>query len=357
MRLDIRRVNNPTKSLSNNQIVGYVSISLDNNPELKDQSNREGLIQSQAFEDLKEYIKLILNEVEIRRYNERPRESDALKNIQEGLFQRFSLETISKYLAEHIPQNKEAIDIVKKKDIEIQEGVKKVQGVISRYRRLANLGQLIDVILHDGGNYLARIDNQVQLIKKELLKKEIDSNKISEKTSNIENIRNDFAQLFKRIEPFGGRKRGRPKSVIVEEIIKNQFALAHSAIDNLNIICILPDTNNQVTIDEGELGIMIMNLLENSIYWLGTVESERLIEVTVVRDLNELSIIFRDTGPGVREDSVEAIFDAYFSTKTDGIGLGLSIVGELVTEYNGDFALIDNGPHGATFSLTFKYRV
>ena len=49
LRLDMRRVNNPTMRLSNNQIVGYVSVSLDNNKDLRDQSDREGIIESQAF--------------------------------------------------------------------------------------------------------------------------------------------------------------------------------------------------------------------------------------------------------------------------------------------------------------------
>ena len=45
-RLDLRRVNNPTMRLSNNQIVGYISIGIESNPLLKDQSNREGIVKS-----------------------------------------------------------------------------------------------------------------------------------------------------------------------------------------------------------------------------------------------------------------------------------------------------------------------
>jgi signal transduction histidine kinase len=357
LRLDIRRVNNPTERLSNNQIVGYVSVSLDNNPNLTDQSNREGIIESQSFTDLKSYIILLLNEVEIRRYAERPRESDSLEN-KEGLFQRFSLQSVTEYIKEKIPNNTEVLELVQKKDNEIQEGVKKVQEVIARYRRLTTLGQLIDVILHDGGNYLAKIDAQANLIEKEVLKKDSDLEKIKKYVEKIHSVRKDFAQLFKRIEPFGGRKRGRPKTVIVEEIIENQFLLAHNEIEKLNIEYSLPNTKNTVTIDEAELGIIIMNLLQNAIHWLETIDDERRIVVQVIREKDTLSIIFSDNGPGVREEFQKLIFDPYFSTRPDGIGLGLTIVGELVSEYNGDFVLIDNGPlDGATFKITFKYRI
>jgi signal transduction histidine kinase len=357
LRLDIRRVNNPTVRLSNNQIVGYVSVSLDKNPDLTDQSNREGIIESRAFTDLKSYIILLLNEVEIRRYAERPRESDSLEN-KEGLFQRFSLQSVTEYIKEKIPNNKEVLEVVQKKDSEIQEGIKKVQEVIARYRRLTTLGQLIDVILHDGGNYLGKIDAQANLIEKELLKTGSDLEKIKQYVYKIHSVRKDFAQMFKRIAPFGGRKRGRPKVVIVEEIIENQFLLAHYEIEKLNIKYSLPNSKNTVTIDEAELGIIIMNLLQNAVHWLETVDNERRIVVQVIREQDNLSIIFSDNGPGVREDFQKLIFDPYFSTRPDGIGLGLTIVGELVSEYNGDFVLINNGPlDGATFKITFKYRI
>src|SRR5438105_5060507 len=51
LRLDQRRVNNPVVRLSNNQVVGYVEITQDGNPELRDQTNREGIVHTQAFED------------------------------------------------------------------------------------------------------------------------------------------------------------------------------------------------------------------------------------------------------------------------------------------------------------------
>jgi C4-dicarboxylate-specific signal transduction histidine kinase len=196
------------------------------------------------------------------------------------------------------------------------------------------------------------------LIEKEVLKKDSDLEKIKKYVEKIHSVRKDFAQLFKRIEPFGGRKRGRPKTVIVEEIIENQFLLAHNEIEKLNIEYSLPNTKNTVTIDEAELGIIIMNLLQNAIHWLETIDDERRIVVQVIREKDTLSIIFSDNGPGVREEFQKLIFDPYFSTRPDGIGLGLTIVGELVSEYNGDFVLIDNGPlDGATFKITFKYRI
>lgn len=64
LRLDQRRVNNPVMRLSNNQVVGFVEISGDRNPELKDQTNREGLINNRAFADLRRLMNFVLHELE-----------------------------------------------------------------------------------------------------------------------------------------------------------------------------------------------------------------------------------------------------------------------------------------------------
>lgn len=357
LRLDLRRVNNPTLRLSNNQIVGYVSISLDQNPELKDQSNREGIVESKAFVDLKEIIKNILNQVEQKRYEERPREiADSL--IQTNLFSSFSIDSLTELIHLKLPNDKDIKDAIAKKEVDIQDGIKKIQDVLSRYRRLSTLGQLIDVILHDGNNFLAMIDSESRLLMKEVSKSKFDLLLVNECIENINEGRKVISQLFKRIEPFGGRKRGKPKNVIIEETIENVFSLFRNDLKKLNISIDIPDSKNIVRIDEGELQIIFVNLLQNSIYWLETVSEERKIQVLIEQSELELSILFSDSGPGVKEESQQFIFDPYYSTRSDGIGLGLTIIGELVTEYDGELLLIKDGPlDGATFKITFRRRL
>jgi len=359
IRLDFRRVNNPTKMLSNNQIIGYISISTESNPKLKDQSNREGIIEGQAFEDIKGLIKLILNEVEQRRYTERHGENEKFLITKESLFERFSLDSISALVRKDIPDNKVIIDAVEKKDLEIKEGIVKVQEIISRYRRLTTLGTLIDVIIHDGRNYLGKIDTKMHIISDIVENSDFNKSELLEYIGQVQNIRKDFAQLFKRIGPFSGKKRGRPKTIILEDIIKNQFMLCHADLERLNILYEISDTSSSVTMDEAEVGIIFMNLIQNSIYWLENVNTERKIMVQIDSvETNELSIIFSDSGPGIKNGTENDIFKPYFSTRPDGIGLGLSIVGELVSEYDGEFMLINNEVlDGAAFKIILRSRI
>lgn len=358
VRLDIRRVNNPTLRLSNNQIVGYISIGQESNPLLKDQSNREGIVESQAFEDIKDYIKILLNEVEQRRYDERPRENQTTKTTKASLFERLSLSSLSDEIKENNPSSKEILNLICQKDAEIKETVNIIQEVISRYRRLSTLGQLVDPIIHDGRNFLGKIDTKTNIILKEITKSDYCLEKIAEKTNEIQSIRKDFSQLFKRIEPFGGRKRGRPQTIIIEDVINNQFLINKEELDKLSIVYHISETKHSVTIDESELAVVFMNLIQNSIYWLSTVDSERIIDVKVSDEQDGLSVILSDSGPGIQTGTEENIFDPYFSTKPDGIGLGLAIVGEIMAEYEGELSLIsDSELSGASFKLLFRRRI
>lgn len=356
LRLDLRRVQSPTLRISNNQIIGYISTSLATNPEFKDQSNREGLVESSAFIDLQEIIKAILNQLEVRRYAER--RLDQEQTPKQTLFANFAVRNYLQIITDKHPEDKDIREAIERAEKSIERGIKKVQEVLSQYRRLSTLGLLVDVILHDGNNYLAILDGEAVLLEEELEKKGRNEQTISIILKNIIEVRKSLAQLFRRLEPFGGRKKGAPKEIVLEEAIRNVFELHKTDLFRLKINILLPDSKSIVRIDEGELQFIFVNLLQNSIYWLESVEGERRITIEVEKDNESVSIVFSDNGPGVKEEYHSLIFDPYFSTKPNGIGLGLTIVGELVTEYDGEFYLIENGPlDGATFKLIFKRRI
>lgn len=355
VRLDLRRVNNPTLRLSNNQIVGYILISTEENPLLKDQSNREGIVEGEAFDDLKEYIKLILNEVEQRRYQERERFQTSDPNADKNLFEKASLDTIIKTAKEKVPEQKELIETLERKNIELEDVITNAQEIISRYRRLSILGQLIDTIIHDGRGYLSKIDGRCYLILEELKEELLNKTEIEDNTNKIQKIRKDFSKLFERIEPFGGKRRGKFTNIVIEELIKDQFLLYNREISNLKIQYSISESNHTMKIDKADFGIIFMNLIQNSIYWLANSDKARKIEVEVSDSSESIDIVFSDNGPGIKEGTEQSIFKPYFSTKPDGVGLGLTIVGELVSEYKGKLMLIDNGPlEGATFKIMFK---
>jgi signal transduction histidine kinase len=365
LRLDLRRVQNPTLRLSNNQIYGVVHISADGNPHLHDQSNREGLDENRALDDLRGVMTEVLSRLETMRYKARPRATGKGGKPVGGLFAGFDFKPLTDYIAKQLPDDKNAKELVEKTEQAFGGQLKEIQTVLARYQRLATLGQLIDHVLHEGRQPIASINNEAELglsdtQRAEQLGRELVS-RLSGRFKTIRKQGDVLAIAFRRMEPFGGRRRGRPAQLYLEEIVRDAFAVFAEDIERLKVKTAIPHTKTLVRIDPAEMQEVIINLLQNSLHWLEQVnEAKREVAVKVERKGPEhIDILFSDSGPGVPPENRELIFEPYFSPKPDGVGLGLSIVGEIVTDYyGGSLELLERGPlKGANFLITLRKRV
>jgi signal transduction histidine kinase len=359
LRLDLRRVQNPSLRLSNNQIVGTTLVTADDNPGLQDQTNRQGIVDSQALEDFKASIIELLTILEVRRHKvKRPKEPP---EDPRGLFQRLNFGATRTYLEQRYPNDKELRGFLASRTREFEEGIEEVQRVLSRYRRLATLGQLIDVIVHEGRTPIAAVSNEVTLIRRDRKRMAEDQFlvKLEERLATVGQQAAVLSQLFDRIAPFGGRKRGRPSETTVERIIADAFGLFQGKIQELGVQVALPEGETAVTVDPVEVQSILANLIDNSLYWLEKVpKAKRKIKVECGRTPNAVQVVFSDSGPGVSEEVQEQIFDPYFSTKPQGVGLGLTIAGEAAAQYDGTLELVADGPlDGATFRLRLRKRI
>lgn len=364
LRLDLRRVQNPTLRLSNNQIVGYVLISADDNPLLRDQSNREGLIEGPALDDLRQLVTLVLAELESQRYAIRHPQDVKRPTRRGGLFTDFDLAILREQIELRHPEDSELLTLLGEKEKDLEKRVEEVQEVLARYRRLATLGQLIDTVLHDGRTPLAKIGHEAHLGQRDIERTDKNKNgflqRLGERFRAIITHSEVLATVFRKIEPFGGRKRGRPSQVCLERVIADAFSVLDKEVAEVGAQVKIPKTDTQILVDQAEIQEVIINLLQNSLYWLRRVPKDcRQIVVRIRRkDPDQVEILFSDSGPGVKPEFQEHIFDPYFSTKPDGVGLGLTIAGEIINEYYaGSLELIENGPlPGATFRIVLHKR-
>lgn len=366
LRLDLRRVMTPGMRLSNNQIVGHISISADQNPGLRDQSNREGLDENQSYSDLREIMKSILSKIEdLRKRSKGSSSGDTKDNPTFNLFSPLDLSPIREHLEAFSPKDEVAKELIDDVERAFNRKVESLKAVVAKYHALATLGQLIDVLLHDGRLPLAKIRKETLLAQEDIVEGRLTGEDLLSKLAGrlriIDGQSDVLSTVFRRVEPFGGRKRGRPKQLYLEKIIEDAFGVCASQIAEMRIATSLPTGQTLVRLDEAEIQEVIVNLLQNSLYWLQFVDSEsRRIDVSVSRTAQDhVEIIFSDSGPGIPEENRTRIFEPYFSTKKDGVGLGLAIVGEIIMDYyGGKLELLDSSQtSGAVFRITLTKRV
>ena len=134
-------------------------------------------------------------------------------------------------------------------------------------------------------------------------------------------------------------------------------ALALSEQDFLNnevsVATDIGDTNVQVDVDQIQLQQVILNLIRNGIEAMGSVESgaRRLKLATRVDEKSTVMLSIQDAGKGIPVSDQDRVFDAFFTTKRSGMGLGLAISRTIVENHGGVLRLIRSGPEGSTFEI------
>lgn len=368
LRLDHRRVQEPTQRLSNNQIVGYLLIGRDANPGLTDQTNREGLIEGPALDDLRYAVLQLLKMLEVERYKLRPREPRKPKS---GLLDRIDLGELRRVVALEVPADSPALAKLDEVQEHVDDRMEMVGEVLSRYHRLATLGQLVDGVVHELAQPLVAIRTAAVLGSESVDDSPATGATDGRRHELLETLGGYFTTIvaqarvandvLRRIAPFGGRRRGRPEKYVIESAIRDAVALMRQEVDSIGAEIRIPQSAHEVALDGTEFQEVMVNLLSNSLHWLRKVDKKsRVVSVDVQRNADSsVSVILEDSGPGIPERDRDFIFDPYFTTKPNGVGLGLSIAGEIVKDYyGGDLELLSPGElGGARFRATFRKRV
>jgi signal transduction histidine kinase len=365
--LDARRVNNPTMRLSNNQIVGFIFTTGDKNPELRDQANRQGLIENSASAALRELVLDLIRWIEERRYALR-RSTETASDTRErvgGLFSAFNLDNLRGTISRIYPDDLRVKAAIDQAEADIEKGVEDVQEVVSRFSRLSTLGSLVDVMLHEGNTALSSA-NYLILLMEELVVKLTE-----EDPQNAETLRtlidrmqyqlDALGRLFRNLEPLGGRRRGRPRKRQLHSLLQQAVDVVEGELETERVHVSISGPDRTVTVDPADILQIVVNLLRNAVYWTSQAQppGNRYIAIITGGDNDEVVIDVSDNGPGIAHGREDLIFDAYYTTRDGGVGLGLNIAGSIASDfYDGTLSLVRGGPlEGATFRVTLRKRI
>ena len=356
--LDLRRVSKVGTRLSTSQLVGYVSISAENNPNIKDTSDRERLalcIQVAEFEEvLKAVVALLENE----------RDEDRVKPDREkpmdDLFEKLSAEELS---AEVLPllekggEASEAIPLIRTFSNELNSARKAIQERFIYYSRLATVGTIAHMLVHEirnrttaFGSFLEYIQNRFAPFNEKGLKKKFHS--AENAVDTLERLADTFAPLASR------NFRRRKRQSILEEQIRYCLILHRGEIKINHVQCYLPDSKTEVAVDPGELDAIILNLVTNAVYWMREVPKEhRKLKFDLIKGEDRVLVDVQDTGPGIDKDDLQKVFLPGVTRKPNGIGMGLTVASELVAAYEGRMLTKYQGAKGgASFAFDLPLR-
>ena len=160
------------------------------------------------------------------------------------------------------------------------------------------------------------------------------------------------SEIINRIHLFFKKSTPEREPVDINGVIREMIVLLRTEMArySISVRTELATDLPQVMGDRVQMQQVMMNLIMNSIAAMKDVDGKRELVIYAQRAEDEdLLVCVRDTGVGLPPHQADKVFDAFFTTKLDGTGMGLSISRSIIESHGGRLWATDNCPRGASF--------
>jgi signal transduction histidine kinase len=345
-----RRVNVPTKRLSNNLIVGAVTLdirksaNLTLNRGLIEKTNREGFVENADYETFRDAVVYAVQSIEVERNIDKRRIRNAYADPK-----------IREPVLEDLTELRELVD---KKNLSSDIGpyLDRIEAdfrsVRDRLLTSATAGLSLSVVIHEVEKGVAELLLAVEGDKA--------TNRVRALAKHLADLIEGFGTLVRR----SGVSTERASSLVSQALFNLELRLR---VHKIEVVKHIGRNDFQVKCSRRLVISTIMNLIDNSIWWLdnkwGDQPESKKILLETLNDLNgHRAIIVADNGPGFI-DPPEFLIEPFVSRKPDGMGLGLHIASEVMKAQGGELVFPDKRDvgiprefNGAIVALAFKER-
>jgi len=355
LRLDQRRVNNPVVRLSNNQLLGFVEISSDRNPDLKDQTNREGLINNRAFQDLRRLVYFLMQILEAERQSIRhPKLS-----LKQAPAPRASATLSLDRLAARAPRDLQAELNRVAQEIR-QEAVRTdmhYKGLLEGYSELAAIGQAAMKVSEWTEPLQADVVRQLGNIQKAIRRGAKPT--VVHKFEELSNSVNALSGRLALLSPLGHGDDRRGRLIDVPPELETFRSMVGPLLRSSGVRMSIEATRNaalRVQMHPESLWRILLILTFNSLDWLHDARAPQ-IRIAARAKGDSCEIVFSDNGPGIPAQLTEKVFEPLFSTREGGRGMGLAIARDIVNRHHGQVeVLTDRRRRGAHIAIILQRK-
>jgi len=162
------------------------------------------------------------------------------------------------------------------------------------------------------------------------------------------------SQVFDNIRALFGKGDEGYGPIDVNELIRSVLSTVHGDLDDHGIIASVRLSQDlpKVTGHKGQLEEVLLNLVRNAIEAMQTDKNDRrLLQVSSGCGGDKIIVAVEDSGPGIDPKYAESIFDAFVTTKTHGMGLGLALCRMIIDRHSGELTASQAHPRGSIFRI------
>jgi signal transduction histidine kinase/ABC-type uncharacterized transport system substrate-binding protein len=250
-----------------------------------------------------------------------------------------------------------ALDITARKEAELQ--AEKDRSALTHMTRVSMMGQLSASIAHQLNQPLAAILGNAEAARKMLGRERVDLGELKEICDDIVTEDNRAAEVIRRLGALYKRGEMKLGPLDLNELVRETLDLVRTELMTRHVVPVTDLAPSLPAIDGGRVQLqqVLLNLILNAADAMSGLEAtKRKLTIRTELDGVNVRLCVVDQGTGIAPDDIKNVFDAFWSTKTGGMGIGLAICQSILTAHRGRLTVANNPDGGATFCATWPVR-
>jgi signal transduction histidine kinase len=237
-----------------------------------------------------------------------------------------------------------------------EEALSSAQAELAHANRVATMGQLTASVAHEVSQPIAATVMNAQAALRWIGAQPPNLNEVRQSLGQIVDNSKRAGDVIGRIRALIKKAPPQKEALEINEAILEVIALARGEVvqNGIAVRTQLADGLPRIQADRVQLQQVILNLIVNAVQAMsGASDGARELLIATSADVsNGILVSLRDSGPGLDPVSLERLFDAFYTTKSSGLGLGLSICRSIIEAHGGRIWASANEPRGAVFHLS-----
>jgi PAS domain S-box-containing protein len=243
----------------------------------------------------------------------------------------------------------------RKRAQEEHERLHQLEADLAHMNRVGMMGELAASLSHEITQPIASARNNARAAQNFLDMQPADLGEVREALSCVVGDTDRAGDIVDRIREHIKKAPPRKGHFDLNEAINEVIVLGRSAIikNGVSVQTRLSEGLFPIHGDRVQLQQVVLNLILNAVEAMGSVEAEpRNLLISTEQDHTGVVVAVRDSGPGIDSSHLERVFDAFHTTKSSGMGMGLSICRSIIDAHGGRLWAEANEPRGAIFQFT-----